>query len=57
MQFAVAVGEFRSWRHREIADYCLEDVRATAQLYEKIVPTLLLFNREFRESEERWWRR
>lgn len=48
---------YRAGRHREIADYCLEDVRATAQLYEKIVPTLLMFNREFRESEERAARR
>src|SRR5260221_5049835 len=44
---------FRAGRHREIADYCLEDVRATAELYEKVAPTLLLFNREFREAEER----
>jgi DNA polymerase III epsilon subunit-like protein len=47
---------FRAGRHREIADYCLEDVRATAELYEKVAPTLLLFNREFREAEERWRR-
>src|SRR5207244_2830942 len=40
-------------RHREIADYCLEDVRATWELYEKVAPTLLIFNKEFRESEER----
>jgi hypothetical protein len=44
---------FRAGRHREIADYCLEDVRATAELYEKVAPTLLIFNREFREAEER----
>jgi DNA polymerase III epsilon subunit-like protein len=44
---------YRAGRHREIADYCLEDVRATAELYEKLAPTLLVFNREFRESEER----
>jgi hypothetical protein len=44
---------YRAGRHREIADYCLEDVRATAELYEKLAPTLLIFNREFRESEER----
>jgi predicted PolB exonuclease-like 3'-5' exonuclease len=48
---------YRAGRHREIADYCLEDVRATAELYEKIVPSLLMFNREFRESEERAARR
>src|SRR5207253_10384763 len=44
---------YRAGRHREIADYCLEDVRATAELYEKLAPTLLIFNREFRDSEER----
>jgi len=40
-------------RHREIADYCLEDVRATMELYEKIAPTLLMLNKEFRDAEER----
>ena len=44
---------YRAGRHREIADYCLEDVRATWGLYEKIAPTLLMFNKEFRESEDR----
>jgi predicted PolB exonuclease-like 3'-5' exonuclease len=44
---------FRAGRYREIADYCLEDVRATAELYEKVAPTLLIFNREFKEAEER----
>jgi DNA polymerase III epsilon subunit-like protein len=44
---------YRAGRHREIADYCLEDVRATAELYERITPTLLMFNKEFREAEER----
>ena len=44
---------YRSGLHREIADYCLEDVRATLELYEKIAPTILIFNKEFRESEER----
>lgn len=44
---------YRAGRHREIADYCLEDVRATLELYEKIAPTLLIFNKDFRESEER----
>jgi DNA polymerase III epsilon subunit-like protein len=44
---------YRAGRHRDIADYCLEDVRATAELYEKLAPTLLIFNREFREAEER----
>src|SRR4029078_9535020 len=44
---------YRAGRHREIAEYCLEDVRATAELYDKITPTLLMFNKEFREAEER----
>ena len=48
---------YRAGRHREIADYCLDDVRATAELYEKLVPTLLMFNKDFRESEERDARR
>jgi len=44
---------YHAGQHRQIADYCLEDVRATWELYEKIAPTLLMQNREFRESEER----
>jgi DNA polymerase III epsilon subunit-like protein len=44
---------YRAGRHREIADYCLEDVRATAELYDKLAATLLIFNKEFRETEER----
>jgi 3'-5' exonuclease len=44
---------YRAGRHREIADYCLEDVRATAELYDKLAQTLLVFNKEFRESDER----
>ena len=44
---------YRAGRHREIADYCLDDVRATLELYERIAPTLLMFNKEFRDSEEK----
>ncbi|MFZ2491280.1 MAG: ribonuclease H-like domain-containing protein [Thermoanaerobaculia bacterium] len=44
---------YRAGRHREIAAYCLEDVRATAELYEKLAATLLIFDRSFREAEER----
>jgi 3'-5' exonuclease len=44
---------YRAGRHREIADYCLDDVRATCELYEKVAPTLLIFNKEFRDAEER----
>ena len=44
---------YRAGRHRELAEYCLEDVRATAELYEKIAPTLLMHNKEFRDAEQR----
>jgi DNA polymerase III epsilon subunit-like protein len=44
---------YRAGRHREIADYCLDDVRATQELYEKIAATLLFFNKDFRDAEER----
>ncbi len=44
---------YRAGRHREIAEYCLEDVRATAELYDKLAPTLLMFNKEFRDAEAR----
>ena len=44
---------YRAGRHREIADYCMDDVRATAELYEKLAPTLLMFNKDFRDADER----
>src|SRR2546423_389639 len=44
---------YRAGRHRELAEYCLEDVRATAQLYEKLSPSLLIFNKDFRDAELR----
>ncbi len=44
---------YRAGKHREIADYCLDDVRATAELYEKIAQTLLMFNNDFKNAEER----
>lgn len=44
---------YRAGRHREIADYCLEDVRATAELYEKLAATLLIFNADFKSSDEK----
>jgi DNA polymerase elongation subunit (family B) len=44
---------YRAGRHREIADYCLDDVRATAELYDKLAPTLLMFNQDFKNAEER----
>src|SRR5262245_31745568 len=44
---------YRAGRHREIAEYCLDDVRATKELYEKLAPSLLMFNKDFRDAEER----
>jgi 3'-5' exonuclease len=44
---------YRAGRHEDIALYCLEDVRATSELYLKLESTLLLFEQAFRESEER----
>ena len=44
---------YRAGRHREIADYCLEDVRATAELYDKLATTLLIFNNDFKTSDEK----
>ncbi len=42
---------YRAGKYREIADYCLEDVRATAELYEKLRGTLLCWNGAFERSE------
>lgn len=39
-------------QYQEIADYCLEDVRATCELYLKIAPTLLLWERDYRNAED-----
>lgn len=44
---------YRAGRHREIAEYCMDDVRATAELYEKLATTLLPMNFRFREAELR----
>jgi 3'-5' exonuclease len=44
---------YRAGRYEEIANYCLDDVRATAELYEKLATTLLVFDREFQNSETR----
>jgi len=44
---------YRAGRHREIAEYCMDDVRATAELYEKLAATLLPLNFRFREAEMR----
>lgn len=44
---------YRAGRYEDIAIYCLEDVRATCELYLKLEPTILMFETYFRESEER----
>lgn len=44
---------YRSGRYQEIALYCLEDVRATQELYLKLERTLLMFEQTFRDAEER----
>ena len=48
---------YRAGRHEDIALYCLEDVRATCELYLKLEKTLLQFEMSFREAEERASRR
>jgi 3'-5' exonuclease len=44
---------YRAGRHEDIAIYCLEDVRATCELYMKLEPTLLQFEPNFRDAELR----
>lgn len=44
---------YREGKYEEIAIYCLEDVRATAELYHKLAPTLLCWDSSFREAEAR----
>jgi DNA polymerase III epsilon subunit-like protein len=48
---------YRAGRHEDIAVYCLEDVRATCELYLKLEKTLLRFEPAFNEAEERAARR
>lgn len=48
---------YRAGRFEDIATYCLEDVRATCELYLKLEKTLLLFEPSFRDAEERAARR
>jgi DNA polymerase elongation subunit (family B) len=44
---------YRAGRYEDIAVYCLEDVRATCELYLKLAPTLLIWENSFREAEDR----
>jgi predicted PolB exonuclease-like 3'-5' exonuclease len=48
---------YRAGRYEDIATYCLEDVRATCELYLKLEKTLLQFEPSFRDAEERAARR
>lgn len=48
---------YRAGRYEDIAVYCLEDVRATCELYLKLEKTILAFETYFREAEERHQRR
>lgn len=44
---------YRAGRYEDIATYCLEDVRATAELYLKLAPTIIVFEQAFRMAEDR----
>ena len=44
---------YRAGRYEDIATYCLEDVRATAELYQKLAPTIIIWEQAFRTAEER----
>jgi DNA polymerase elongation subunit (family B) len=44
---------YQAGRYQEIADYCLEDVRATCELYLRIAPTLLMWEETYREAEKK----
>jgi DNA polymerase elongation subunit (family B) len=43
---------YAAGRYQDIADYCLEDVRATCELYLKIAPTLLVWEKDYRNAED-----
>ena len=43
---------YRNGLHREIADYCLEDVRATGELYLRLAPSILCWNDDFTRAEK-----
>lgn len=48
---------YQAGHYKEIADYCLEDVRATCELYFRVAPTLLMWEEAYREAEKRRQRR
>ena len=45
---------YNEGRYDEIANYCLDDVRATCELYQKLVPTILMWNKAFSDSDDRY---
>jgi DNA polymerase elongation subunit (family B) len=42
---------YRAGRYEDIATYCLEDVRATAELYQKLAPTIIIWEKDFKLAE------
>lgn len=42
---------YNAGQYREIGDYCLEDVRATGELYRKLENTILCWNYDFDRAE------
>lgn len=47
---------YRASRFEDIARYCLDDVRATAELYLKLADTICIWENSFRQAEDRIWR-
>lgn len=47
---------YRAGRYEDIARYCLEDVRATAELYCRLADTICIWESSFRQSEDRIFR-
>lgn len=45
--------QYRAGKYEDIANYCLEDVRATAELYLKLAPTIIIWEQAFRQAEDR----
>lgn len=48
---------YRAGRYEDIARYCLDDVRATAELYLKLADTICCWESSFRQAENRIWQR
>ena len=48
---------YRTGRYEDIALYCLDDVRATAELYLKLAETICTWESSFRQAENRSYQR